>query len=286
MFNLLYGLGWIVSLLPLRVLYLFSDFFYLIIYYLAGYRKKVVRENLANSFPDKTLAERKRIERKFYHQFCDLFVESMHMMHMSNADMLKRMDYVGVESVCEQVRAGKSVMIMTAHNANWEWGISFPLFVPAEVPSYQIYKRLSNERFDKIMYAMRSKFGGVNVERRELPRFMVRMKNEQKPGVFWMISDQNPSSHIHYWSKFLNQNTPTLIGTEQLARKFDYPVFYAEIKRVKRGYYHWELIPISLEPLKTAEFEISEKYMQLLQKTIESQPESWLWTHRRWKHKM
>ena len=135
------------------------------------------------------------------------------------------------------------------------------------------------------MCELRTKFTGKNVEKKDLIRKLVQLKSEGKMAMFGMISDQTPNSRsIHYWTNFLNQDTPVVIGTEVLARKFDYPVFYGEITRIKRGYYQCEFIPISMEPKLTAENEITETYIRMLENTIEVAPEYWLWSHRRWKH--
>lgn len=285
-YYILYSIVWLLTWLPLPVLYLFSDISYPIVYYVVGYRKKVVRTNLSNSFPSKSTKELRAIERKFYRFFCDLFVETMYEMHIGEKEMRKRMTYENVESIIEQYALNKSVMIMTAHYGNWEWTLGFPLFMPGEHKSNPIYKRLRNHRFDKLIYSLRAKYGAELIEKRDLLRVMFRLQKEKKPGNFWMISDQTPNAFsIHYWTHFLNQDTPVVIGTEQLSKKFDYPVFYAEITRLKRGYYHCNFLPVALEPNKTGEFEISEKYMQLVEKTIETNPQYWLWSHRRWKHK-
>ncbi|HEY5591278.1 MAG TPA: lysophospholipid acyltransferase family protein [Paludibacter sp.] len=285
MYNILYAFIWIITWLPLRVLYLFSDFFYLIIYYLAGYRKRVVRKNLENSFPKKTKKEILLIERRFYRYFCDLFVETVYEMHMSKNEILRRIDLGNVEPILEQYKKGKSVMLMTAHYGNWEWASALSLLLPNENPLHSIYKQLKSKNFDNLMFELRSKFTGKNIEKKDLLRVMLRMKNEGEVAMFGMISDQTPTGNsIHYWTQFLNQDTPVLLGTEQLAKKFDYPVFYLHINRIKRGYYKCEYHPISLEPKQTAEFEITETYMRILEKEIEAAPEYWLWTHRRWKY--
>jgi Lauroyl/myristoyl acyltransferase len=210
----------------------------------------------------------------------------MYEMHIGETEMRKRMTYGNVESIVEQYAQNKSVMIMTAHYGNWEWTLGFPLFMPDNHKSNPIYKRLRNQRFDKLIYSLRAKYGAELIEKRDLLRVMFRLQKEKKPGNFWMISDQTPNAFsIHYWTSFLNQDTPVVIGTEQLSKKFDYPVFYAEITCIKRGYYHCNFVPVTLEPNKTGEFEISEKYMRLVEKTIETNPQYWLWSHRRWKHK-
>ncbi len=287
MFYILYAFGWLITLLPLAVLYLLSDFLYPIVYYIVGYRRKVVHENIARSFPEKTEKERMSIERKFYRFFCDLFVEAMKEMHFGHKEHRRRMMYGNVDGIMEQYARGKSVMLMTAHYANWEWMLNFPeVFPAADHHVFQIYKRLRNKNFDKLIYDLRSGYGGRNVEKKDLMRFMFNMKKEGTIGIYLMVSDQTPNGrNVHLWTPFLNQDTPTLTGTEQLAKKFDYPVFYADIRRIKRGYYRCDFLPISMEPTQEPEFAISEKYMKLLEKTIQEQPEYWLWSHRRWKYK-
>ena len=285
MYYLIYILVWVVTWLPLSVLYAVSDIMYPIVYYVVGYRRKVVRKNLTNSFPTKSVKELRVIERRFYHFFCDLFIETAYQIHLSEKEARRRMTFGNFEAILEQFEKGKSVMMMTAHYGNWEWPSVLSLDLPKEDPLYGIYKEQKNKKIDSLIFALRSKFGGIPIEKKELLRFMVNLKKDGKLGNFWMISDQTPNGrYIHYWTNFLNQDTPVITGTEQIARKFDYPVFYVKISRPKRGYYHCEFIPISLESAQTPEFEISEKYMQLLQKSIEEKPEFWLWSHRRWKH--
>ena len=286
MYYLIFALVWLITLFPLSILYLLSDLLYPIVYYVVGYRKKVVHTNIRRSFPEKSEKEILKIEHKFYRFFCDLFFETMKEIHFSEAEIKRRMSYGNVEGILEQYSLGKSVMIMTAHYGNWEWTLGFPLFMPGLQSSNPIYMKQSSRNFDKLMYTLRSKFGAELIEKKELLRVLFRLKKQEKRGNFWMISDQTPtgSGANFFWTQFLNQDTPTLTGTEQLAVKFDYPVFYADITCTKRGYYHCEFIPISLEPTKTNEFDITEKYMQLLEKRIQTSPEYWLWSHRRWKY--
>ena len=284
MFYILYAFLWLITWIPLRLFYIVSDISFPVVYYLVRYRRGVVRMNIEKSFPEKTEKERREIEIKFYRFFCDLFVEIIYEMHVSEKEIHRRMTYGNLPAILEQNALSKSVMIMTAHYGNWEWTLAFALFSPENYPSNPIYKRLRNSHFDKLTYQLRSKYGAKLIEKKDLLRVMFRLQKGKEVANFWMISDQTPNNHsIHYWTNFLNQDTPAIVGTEQLARKFDYPVFYADITRIKRGYYHCEFIPISLEPTKTKEFEITENYMRLLEKSIEAHPEFWLWSHRRWK---
>lgn len=286
MYYLFYTFAWLVAWLPLWVLYVFSSFLFYPVYYVFPYRQKVVRLNLQQAFPQKNKDEIRHIEKKFYRFFCDLIVETLYLMHMSENEMKKRFDLGDISVILDQYKQGKSVLIYTAHYGNWEWGSSFSLGLPPESPIYNVYKRLRNEAFDNFMSKTRQKFGGETVEKNDLLRKMIQLKSENKLAGFAMISDQSPTrKNIRHWVTFLNQETPVILGTEQLARKFDYPVIYIHINRVKRGYYKLEYYPVSLEPQKTAEYEITEKYMQILEQKIAERPEYWLWTHKRWRHK-
>lgn len=286
MFSIFYAIIWVVTWLPLWCLYLLSDFLFILVYFIVGYRKPIVRKNLKNSFPNKDSKELKSIERKFYRFFCDLFIESLYEMHISKKEMLKRMNFSNIDIILEQYEKGKSCMLMTAHYGNWEWASGLSLLLPDENPSFNIYKRLKNKNFDALMCELRAKCNGRNVEKNDLLRTMIQLKQKSQVAMFGMISDQSPQgSNVNYWTDFLHQDTAVFTGTEVLARKFDYPVFYASITRKKRGYYNLEFIPIAMEPAKTAEFEITEKYIRLLEESIQSQPAYWLWSHKRWKQK-
>jgi len=285
MYKVFYFLIWLIAWLPLRVLYIFSDIFYLIIYYVVGYRKKVARRNIEKSFPEKSKKELRKIERRFFRYFCDLFIETFYEIHMSEKEVLRRIDFGNIEPILEQLSKGKSVLAMTSHYGNWEWGSALSLLLPRESPLYGIYKKLNNKKFDQLMINLRSIFKGKTIETHNLFRTMVKMRKEGEIGVFGMISDQSPwVGNVNQWLKLLHQDTPVLDGTEQLAKKFDYPVVYIHIDRVKRGYYKCECIPIALEPKLTTELEITKKYFEILEQKIQAAPEFWLWTHNRWKH--
>lgn len=276
----------LVSLLPFRLLYVLSDFSYIIIYYLIGYRKKVVRNNLLNSFPEKTEQELKEIEKKFYRHFTDLIFEGIKLQSISRGEMSRRMQYIDSEQAVAHYDEGRSVMLLTSHFGNWEWLSSFSMNLPKDKPVYQVYRKQKNEVSDRLIDRLRRRFGAENIEMKSLYRELIQMKREGKLGMFGMISDQSPNLYsIHYWTDFLNQKTAMIDGTEQIARKFNYPVYYCGVKKVKRGYYTCTLLPISTEPKETAEHEITEKYARLLEKAIQEQPPYWLWSHKRWKHK-
>ncbi len=286
MFYIFYPLLWILSLLPLRVLYLLSDLLYPLVYYIVRYRRKVVRQNLINSFPDYTTTEITAIEKRFYHFFCDLIIEILYNLTSSASEMKQRVQIENAEEINQHAANNQTVMIMTGHYGNWEWSSAIGLHFPEGFLAYPVYKQLSNKHFDKLMIKMRSKHGAVCVEKDQVLRKIFEIKNEGKSGAFAMIADQTPRwRNIRHWARFLNQDTAVFSGTEHIAKKYNFPVYYADIQRVKRGYYHVTFTPIALEPKETAENEITDTFMSMLEQRIQARPEFWLWSHKRWKHK-
>lgn len=285
MYRTLYVFVWVMAWLPLNFLYLFSNICYYLIYYLFKYRKKVVRENIRLAFPEKSLTERMEIEKKFYRFFCDVFIETISLMHISKKEMRQRMQFVNVDQVIEQYEKGKSCMLMTAHYGNWEWCSTVSIWLPEGKPLYGIYKQLSVRSFDHLMCVLRMRFTGKVVEQNELTRKMLQLRTQKQLAMFGMISDQTPlPNNSHLWVDFLHQDTITIVGTEVLAKKFDYPVYYAKLTRLRRGYYTCEFIPIALSPKETEDGMITSTYMSMLEQTINDNPAYWLWTHKRWKY--
>lgn len=287
MFKLFYALLYLLTLLPLRVLYVLSDLLFPLIYHVVRYRRKVVRNNLINSFPDKSKREIIRIERKFYHYFCDVFIEAMYRINMSPQEVSRRITFENVELIEKIYAENKSAMLMMAHYGNWEWVSAMSLHLPKESPLYGVYKRLTNVDFDAMTYRLRLKYNMGNIEMRDLFKTMLQMGKASEKGVFAMVSDQSPrKDSIRFSMMFMNQPTPVIVGTEVLARKFDYPVLILSITRPKRGYYHCKVEILSASPKDEPEFSISEKYMRRLETDINQNPELWLWTHKRWKYKV
>lgn len=287
MYKLVYYLLKIFSLLPFKALYFISDILYLIIRYVVKYRLKVVRKNIETSFPQKTKAEKLQIERGFYRHFSDMLVEIPKMLSISEEEILKRIKFENYEAMTRHYDEGKSILMMAAHSGNWEWITSMSLLLPKDKPVYQIYKKLKNDVSDQLFYKIRKVFGSESIEMKELLRKMVAMKKNGNLGIFGMVSDQSPkyTPNLHF-VEFLNQPTAVIEGSEQLAKKFNFPVYFISMQKVKRGYYVCNLELITSEPTKTAPYEITEKYMELLEKNIRLQPELWLWSHKRWKHKL
>ncbi|MES2702381.1 MAG: lysophospholipid acyltransferase family protein [Bacteroidota bacterium] len=275
---------YLLSVLPFPLLYLFSDLLYVIMFYGVGYRKKVVLQNLRNAFPEKSDAEIKNICSRYYRYLCDLFLETFKTLTISKEGMLKHCRFTDEGlAVFEKFAAeGKNVILVLGHFGNWEWaGNSFSLQCRHQL--YVIYHPLANKRFDALMYRMRTRFGTKLIAMKDTFKEMLRNRSELSATAF--IADQTPQPANAYWTTFLNQETPVFKGTEIIAKKLDYPVVYVAVKKIRRGYYEVHAEELFLHPTKTADGEVSERHTARLEQDIVSKPETWLWSHKRWKHK-
>lgn len=288
--NLLYGVVYIVfyaiSLLPFRVLYALSDALYLIIYGIVGYRRQVVRGNIASSFPEKSDEERLKIERGFYHWFCDYFVETIKLLSITPETMRRHMEFRNVEELEQCFDNGQSCAAILGHYCNWEWlsatGTAFSRH--PEAVAGLIYHPLYNKAFDSLFIALRSHLGGVCIPKKDILRYLVKYRNEKRPSLFGYISDQTPKwENIHLWLDFLGHDTPVFTGGERIMRKMDNAVFYADMRRVKRGYYTCTFRLITKSPKTLPEFEITKIFFGMLGQAVRQNPECYLWTHKRWK---
>ena len=284
LYYLIYGLCYTVSLLPLRVLYLLSDVFFLIVFHLVKYRRKLVAKHLADSFPEKTAEERLRIEREFYHWFCDYLVESIKLISMSERQMKRRLVFKGTDVVDRVIGEGQSCAVYLGHYCNWEWITSLPLWVTPQAQCGQIYHAIENPLFDRLFLRLRQRFGAVCIPMAETLRRIIKYRQEGRPVVIGYIGDQVPFwNNIHHWCQFLNHDTPVLTGTERLTRQTGHAAFYMDVRRVRRGYYEAEFQLISREPKQMAEYELTDEYFRRLEASIRRAPACYLWTHNRWK---
>ncbi|HYG15065.1 MAG TPA: lysophospholipid acyltransferase family protein [Bacteroidia bacterium] len=273
---------YLISLLPFRALYILSDGMYFLIYKVLGYRTKVVLQNLRNSFPEKTEAEIQAITKKFYRYFCDLILETIKTITISPASVKRHVQFDDISLFKQYQEQNQSVIIVMGHFGNWELGGARFAVEPIH-KLYVIYHPLSNKYFEKLIVHMRTRLGNRLYAMKDVLRGMVQNRSELTATAF--IADQTPSNEGAYWMEFLNQDTPVFTGTEKLSRKFKYPVIYLTIKRAKRGLYKMECELLTEHPENTSDNEISALHTKRLEKDILEQPEIWLWTHRRWKHK-
>ena len=283
-YYLIYGLLKLHAFLPLRVLYVFSDILYVLTYHIVRYRRKMVRKNLTNSFPEKTKHEIVNIEKQFYHHFCDYFFETIKLLHISDEEMMRRMEFHGHEALGEVMKDNRSCILYLGHYGNWEWVTSIGLHLPEEMVKAQIYQLISSKSFDEIFKKIRTRFNSLNIERKETMRTIIKLRNEEQQVIYGFISDQRPPRYYdQYWTTFLNQDSLFLTGTERIARQAKYAVAYLDVQKTKRGHYKGTFSVISPDASQEPELAITELYVRKLEKTILRNPAYYLWSHNRWK---
>lgn len=283
-FAITYPIIWFLSRLPMSVLYLKSDFLYFVIYYIIGYRKKVVLENLKLAFPEKSDAERKAISKKFFKHFTDLFMETIKAVSISKKEILKRYQYKNPELVKEILNKGRSIAFVSAHQANWEWFANSPMVFNCRARG--AYTSLGNTYFDKVVKSSRERFGFICYESTKTAKAFYEDYKNKVQSIYLLISDQSPQlEHTIYWKEFFGIKVPFHVGAETLAKKFNLVVINCATKRLKRGYYETEFQLITENPKELKNYKITDKYIALTEQLVNDQPEFYLWSHKRFKHK-
>ncbi len=280
-----YLLFYLLSLLPLRILYLISDCCYFWLYRVFRYRHHIVRKNLTDSFPEKTEGQRRDIELRFYHWLCDYFLETVKLTTMSRKEMHRRMQFPGIEQMNADLAQGRSVCILLGHYCNWEWVSSIPSHCPPQTQGAQIFHPLENKTFDNIFCRIRTRFGSKNIRKDDTFQTLLRWKKEGRICYTGFIADQVPGyKEMHYWTTFLSHpQTPVFTGAERLSRILDYTVYYVDLRRPRRGYYVGTFIKLTDNPGALPKFQLTQRYVEMLEATIRRNPPYWLWSHNRWK---
>ena len=282
LFNIIIGLWWLIALLPLKILYFFSDILFLFTYYFPGYRKKTVLNNLRNAFPEKSETEIKVISKKFYHHFNDVLIEILKMIHLSPSELADRIKVKNPEVINDLYSQNKSVIAVVGHYNNWEWILGTKPDVPYH--SMAIYKPLNNKYFNKFIIRNRSRYGVELISMRETLRKILYYKKINKVTLCAFITDQSPVwEETQYWGHFLNQLTPVYLGIEKMAIKTGQAVVFLHVHKIARGKYEMEVIRLFDNVDNVSPYEITNKHLSVLEKIITARPEYWLWTHRRWK---
>lgn len=275
----------LLSYIPFRILYGLSDGLFYLLYYVVRYRRKIVRRNLTESFPEKSLPEIRKTEKKFYHFFTDMILESCKMASISPEEISRRMKFTNVEAVNSVLRQGKSVAIYLGHYGNWEWVSSMPLCLIKDTTGVQIYHKLSNANMDRLMRHNRERMGAACVEMRKTARYVNEAMASHKVCAIGFIADQSPKKRdAHYFLPFLHHQVPVLTGTEKLAKRYGFEACYLNVKRVRRGYYEATFVKMHENPQSLPDFELTSLYFRLLEQTILQQPELYLWTHKRFRN--
>lgn len=281
---LVYPFLWLVSILPFRLLYAVSDGLFIILYYIVGYRKKVVNENLNLVFPDKSEKEIKAITRTFYRHLSDMVLESIKSISITEEEMKKRFVFTNIEEVHKIEDANKSMVMMCAHYGSWEW--IFILQQHVKSMGYGIYKRIENKYFDRLVKRIRAKYNSYLITNKEAIARLTEAKENGELTINGFISDQSPRrSKAYYWNEFMNIKVPVHTGAEMLAKKLDMPVIFFSVKKVGRGFYETTFETITMTPNEYKDYEITDIFLKLVEKQIYDAPEYYLWTHKRWKYR-
>ena len=277
----------ILSVLPLRVLYAIASFvLYPLLYYVVHYRRSMVMSNIRYCFPEKSEAACKQMARQFYHHFADLCVEIIHAYRMSDEELRERVVFEGLDEAQAAFLQQKGGVFMLGHMGCWEWMADVAKRLDRNrIHTNVIYLKLDNKSADCIMMQIREKRGCTPIEMHKLLREAVRLRKESsKAEVYCMLADQKPSwRSLQFYTDFFGHNTPFLTGSEKIARKFAYPVYYADITMPSRGHYNIRLLPITTNALCCEEGFVSREYVKLLEANIIKQPSIWLWSHNRFK---
>lgn len=285
MYYFIYFIIKTLSYIPFWMLYAISDIMYYPLYYVIRYRREIVRKNLTESFPEKSLSEIITIEKKFYRFFMDMLLESSKIASISPDEIRKRMNFVNIDKTNKLLDEGKSLAFFMGHFCNWEWMTSVGLWIKDDVVCAQVYHKLINETFDKIIKQMRERMGNICVEMRHTARFVASMKAENRACMVALIADQSPKRRqIKHYVKFLNHMVPVLVGPEKIANHFGYMPIFVNAKRVKRGYYECEFSLLHNDPTSLPDYKLTDLYFERLEDEIRKHPECYLWTHNRFKY--
>lgn len=281
---LLYPLLYIISILPFKLLYALSDFLYLIIYRVFGYRKNVVRDNLKLVYPDKSEKELKQITKLFYHHLCDMMVESIKSITISAETMRAHFTFKNIELIKELEAKNRSIVLMCAHYGSWEWIFILQTYVSHK--GYAVYKKLSNPYFDKLFKRVRAKYNSHLITTKQTIPTLIKSKQNGELTINGFVSDQSPRlSKTHHWGSFMGIDIPVFTGAEMLAKKLDMSVVFFKVKRLKRGYYETTFELMAENPMEYPDYEITDDFLKRVEKQIHEAPQYYLWTHKRWKHR-
>lgn len=283
-FLIVFPFLWLISILPFRLFYWFSDGICFIVYRLIGYRKKVVRQNIALALPHLSQKERLVIEKKFYQHLCDMFLEMIKTLSISEKEMQKRFKINNLDVLKSFEEKQKSIVLLTSHYASWEWLITISSIT--KFKGVGVYKQIANRHFDQLVRKIRSKFGTELVTTSQTISFIHENEKANQLCLYALVSDQSPKlNRAFHWSHFMGIEVPVHTGAEMLAKRHNLSVLFVDVRKVKRGYYEATFSVLTENPKSKPDFEITDQYLKLVEKQIQEAPEFYLWTHKRWKHR-
>ncbi|MBR9757863.1 MAG: lysophospholipid acyltransferase family protein [Algicola sp.] len=281
---IIYPFLWMISILPFKVLYFISDILYIFLFKIFGYRKKTVKENLKLVFPNKSHAEIQAITSAFYHHLCDMILEAIKSMTISEAEMNNRFKFTNIDVINTLGEKHKSIVLMCAHYASWEW--IFIMQKHVKHKGYGIYKRLANKYFDRLVKRIRARYNTYLITTKETIPTLIKSKKDGELSISGFASDQSPKAHkAFHWTEFMGIKVPVYTGAEMLAKKLDMAVVFFNVEKVKRGHYQATFKTITETPKDYPDYTITEAFLKLVEKQIYDDPRYYLWTHKRWKHR-
>lgn len=284
LYILVYPLWWGISILPMPILYILSDIIFFLSFYVLGYRRKVVKQNLALALPEKTNEERKQIAKDFYLHLSDILVETVKSLTISEKEINRRFKFENLEVLEDLYKQDKSILLMCGHYASWEW--SGILSKHTSYEALGVYKQLKNPNFDRLVKKIRGKFGGEIVTNKQIVTKLFRMHRDKQKSLTLILSDQTPKlSDYKHVDTFMGIRVPVFVGTEELAKKLGQIPVYFHVEKVKRGYYSAKFIPLTMEPKTIPDYQITRMFLDEIEKQIRKAPAYYLWSHKRWKHK-
>lgn len=281
---IVYPVLWLVSILPFRLLYAFSDLLYFFIYKVFGYRTKTVKENLKLVFPEKPDKEIKTIMSKFYHHLCDMILEAIKSMTISKEELIERNKFSNIEVINQIENQHKSIVLVCAHYGSWEWIFILQHYITHK--GFAIYKQLANKYFDKLAKRIRAKHDTFLITTKEVFKVLAESQANGELSLTGFASDQSPKANkAFHWQEFMGIKVPVHVGAEVIAKKYDMSVVFFSVKRLKRGYYETTFKKITDNPINFKDYKITDEFLKLVEEQIKEAPEYYLWTHKRWKHR-
>lgn len=283
-YALAYPFIWLLSILPFRVLYVISDFICFVLFHIIGYRKQVVLDNLQLAFPEKKLDELLEIRKKFYHHFIDVFIEMIKTFTVSKEEIYKRYTFTNIEFFKELYKDGKSVILVGPHYANWEWIMSLDSFV--DYKGYAAFTLINNKYFNNKILQSRAQFGTSLIATNTVFSEMEKNHQNNIQAAYGLLSDQSPRlENTFYWTEFFGVKVPVHTGAEMLTKKYDMNMVYIDTVKIKRGYYRTTFSLITEDKNCNSPYNLTDQFLNKVEKRISLQPEYYLWSHNRFKHK-
>lgn len=285
-YNIIVGLLRAVACLPLGVLYVVSDVLAFVAHRVMRYRLKVVRKNLRNALPERSPQELRRIEREFYRYLCDCIVETVKLLHISDEELQRRIEFRNVDVVNRPMLDGRHVILYLGHYGNWEWVQATSMIFSGNDISCEIYRPLRNKTMDRVIRRIRSRFGTLCIPQQKAVRTLLKLNADGKRFIVGFISDQYPNNrNRRHWTDFLNQRASYVTGGEEIGRHVDAKFAYLEVDRPRRGHYVMTFKPVEPPADSTEEYPHTLMFLRMFEEHIRRAPEYWLWSHNRWHHK-